>query len=114
MLIDEFKKQTNNTILDFLAQLGGRPEVYSVLTWYLCEDINWQLIYATQNEIVLVYIDYTNGIGSIEKDEIIKGISGDEKHHFKYINVKDKNQFVDGRLSPIECVFRSIPVHQFR
>lgn len=45
MLIEEFKRQTNDTILTFMSQLGRNPEVYSTLTWYICEDINWQFIY---------------------------------------------------------------------
>lgn len=70
MLIDEFKKQTTETILDFMAQLGQMENVFSVLTWYLCEDVNWQFFYATQNEIVLVYVDYTNDHGSKGLDAI--------------------------------------------
>lgn len=44
MLIEEFKRQTNDTILTFMSQLG-------------------QFIYATQNEIVLVYIGYIKEFG---------------------------------------------------
>lgn len=77
MLIEEFKRQTNDTILTFMSQLGRNPEVYSTLTWYICEDINWQFIYATQNEIVLVYIDYIKEIGTIEEDVIEQGFTGE-------------------------------------
>lgn len=112
MLIEEFKRQTNDTILTFMSQLGRNPEVYSTLTWYICEDINWQLIYATQNEIVLVYIDYIKEFGAIEEDVVEQGFTGDAIHSFKCINIKDAHPYVDGRLSPIEHL--AVRIAEFR
>lgn len=112
MLIEEFSKQTNDTILAFMSQLGQRLEVYSTITWYLCDDINWQFFYATQNEIVLVYIDYTNGIGSVEEDVIKQGFSGDDIHCFKFIHLKNEKLNVDERPSPIEHL--SVRTAEFR
>lgn len=97
-----------------MSQLGRKSEGYSTLTWYMCEDINWQFIYATQNEIVLVYVDYIKikDVGSVEENVIEQGLGGDEIHCFKVINIKDEHPNVDGRLSPIEHL--AVRIAEFR
>lgn len=58
-MIDKFFKQTNETIWDFLSEIGKSKEVFSSLS--VMEMDNYTVyFYATKTEVVLLCMDSAN------------------------------------------------------
>ena len=76
-MIDKFFIQTNETIWDFLREIGKSKEVFSCRS---CMEIDEYItyFYATRTGIVFVFLDYEDG-GTIESAD--KGL---------FFNVRDE------------------------
>lgn len=75
-MIDKFHNQTNETIWDFLREIGNNKEVFSSYFHEVIYDEAFHFFfYATSNEIVLVCLDIVEN-GRMEKAD--KSIDGSE------------------------------------
>ena len=72
-MIDKFRNQTNETIWDFLREIGNNKEVFSSYFHEVIYDEAFHFFfYATSNEIVLVCLDIVEN-GRVEKaDKSVK------------------------------------------
>lgn len=99
-MIDQFYIQTNDTILDFMSEIGQNKEVFSTIS---CMEMDGYMVYyyAIPTEIVLVLIDKVDE-GTVEKaDKYVRWTEPYLNYFCKVLpdgNVS--NRCEDLRLSP--------------
>lgn len=116
-MIDKFFIQTNDTIWDFLREIGKSKDIYSCYSFY--EIDNYTLFfYATSTEIVLILLDIVDD-GTVEYAD--KGVffkAGDEKtlKYFRKVfpNGEISKERKDWRISPaLELFFHAHLMRRF-
>ena len=99
-MIDKFYIQTNDTILDFMSEIGKNKEVFSTFSGM---EMDGYLVYfyAIPTEIVLVLIDKVDE-GVIEKaDKCVRWTEPYLNYFHKVLpNGNVSNRYEDSRLSP--------------
>ena len=107
-MIDKFFIQTNETIWDFLREIGKSKEVFSCLS-VMEIDIYTMYFYATRTEIVLVFLDHVDE-GTIEYADKGLFINVWDEKTYKYFrkvlpNGKTGKEREDWRISPIVDIY---------
>ena len=104
-MIDKFFIQTNDTIWDFLSEIGKNKEVFSTFS---CMEMDYYRVYfyATKTEVVLLCMDYANvEDGTIEYAD--KGVCIMRQFkHLKYF----RKVLADGTVGKKEKDVRFSPV----
>ena len=100
MIIDKFFEQTNDTIWDFLKQIGQNKDVYSIFSYVYPGMENYvTYFYAVEKEIVIMCLD-KNQEGTVEWAD--SGVYSKPFKHFKKVDT-------DGNVSRDEKDWRDSP-----
>jgi hypothetical protein len=107
-MIDKFFIQTNETIWDFLREIGKSKEVFSSRS-VMEIDIYTMYFYATRTEIVLVFLDHKDE-GTIEYADKGLFINVWDEKTYKYFrkvlpNGETSKDSKDWRFSPIVDIY---------
>lgn len=107
-MIDKFFIQTNETIWDFLREIGKSKEVFSSRS-VMEIDIYTAYFYATRTEIVLVFLDHKDE-GTIEYADKGLFINVWDEKTYKYFrkvlpNGETSKDSKDWRFSPIVDIY---------
>lgn len=107
-MIDKFFIQTNETIWDFLREIGKSKEVFSCLSVMEIDEYT-MYFYATRTEIVLVFLDHVDE-GTIEYADKGLFINVWDEKTYKYFrkilpNGKTSKDSKDWRFSPIVDIY---------